>query len=398
MFALSWDTAADEIPHAFNLPPGALPVEVRARFFLSDINDIDETAETFEIKGLLALQWQDKRYVFDPEAEGVTEKRYQGTFQFLEEYNGWWPQLVLHNSVGTIPLQSVSLHISPDGTLLFIQEISAVVESPMGLRRYPFDKQRLQAIFEPLAFYATEVKLMTGPEMTDLPERPVHVAGWELLALSAQARIIKDDNSDARFSQLIVTLDMRREPGHTIWFIIIPLSMIVLLSTSVFWMDRESTLGSRMDISFIGLLTIVAYQSLVVSSLPRISYLTLINGFVYVGYITMVASIVANIWVDNLNRRDAQTTADRFDRVARWAFPAGFFGLNLISALYFLIGEISDHPYQLLMRLSIKFESAPVHLDHDTQSDGDLGQTGCVKHQVGVVSGNFGMMEVGYID
>ena len=111
--------------------------------------------------------------------------------------------------------------------------------------------------------------------------------------------------------------------------------MIVLLSTSVFWMDRESTLGSRMDISFIGLLTIVAYQSLVVSSLPRISYLTLINGFVYVGYITMVASIVSNIWVDNLNRRDAQTTADRFDRLARWTFPAGFFGLNLISALYF---------------------------------------------------------------
>ena len=113
MFALSWDAAADEIPYAFNLPPGALPVEVRARFFLSDINDIDETAETFEIKGLLALQWQDKRYVFEPEAEGVTEKRYQGIFQFLEEYNGWWPQLVLHNGVGTIPLQSVSLHISP---------------------------------------------------------------------------------------------------------------------------------------------------------------------------------------------------------------------------------------------------------------------------------------------
>ena len=336
LFTLSLDTMADEIPYPFNLPPGSRPVEVQARFFLSDINDINDQTETFEIKGLLALQWRDERYVFDPELEGVREKRYQGTFQFLEEYNGWWPQLVLSNGVGTIPLQSVALRISPDGTLLFIQEISAVVESPMDLRPYPFDKQRLKAIFEPLAFYATEVKLVTRGDMTDLPERSINVAGWELLGLSSEPHIEQDDNSDAEFTQLIVNLDMQRKSGYTIWFIIVPLSMIVLLSTSVFWMDRES-LGDRMNISFVGLLTIVAYQFLVESSLPKIAYFTMINGFVYVGYITMIASIVANIWVENLNRRGEASVADRFDQMSRWAFPVGFLLLNLLSALYFYV-------------------------------------------------------------
>ena len=334
IYTFALDAMADEIQHPFNLPPGSRPVEVQAHFFLSDINDINEQTETFEIKGLLALQWRDERYVFDPEEEGVSERRYQGTFQFLEEYNSWWPQLVLQNSVGTIPLQGISLRILPDGTLLLIQEISAVVESPMDLRRYPFDEQRLKAIFEPLGFYATEVKLVTESDMTDLPERSINVAGWELLGFGAESRVIEDNDSDALFSQLILSLNVRRQPGYNIWFIIVPMSMIILLSTSVFWMDRES-LSSRMDISFIGLLTIVAYQALVVSSLPRISYLTLINGFVYVGYITMVASIVCNIWVDNLNRHGALAVADRFDQVSRWAFPAGFLTLNLISALYF---------------------------------------------------------------
>ena len=335
LFTLPLDTAANEFPEAFNLlPPGPRPVEVRAHFFLSDINDINEQTETFEIKGLLALRWRDERYVFDPEMEGVSEKRYQGIFQFLEEYNSWWPQLVLSNGVGTIPLQSVSLRISPDGTLLFIQEISAVVESPMDLRRYPFDQQKLRAIFEPLAYYATEVKLVSGPDMTDLPERPVHVAGWELRDLRAEVHIDQDDNSDAQFSQLIVTLDMHRKPGFTLWFIFVPFSLIVLLSHSVFWMKRDS-MGIRMDILFIGLLTIVAYQSLAVSSLPSIAYFTLINGFVYVGYITMAASIVSNIRLDRLTRRGEESTAARFNEVCRWAFPSGFFGLNLISAFYF---------------------------------------------------------------
>ena len=335
MFAAPLDTTADENNDALNLlPPGPRPLEVQARFFLSDINDINEQAETFEIKGLLTLQWRDERFVFDPEKEEVSEKRYQGVFQFLEEYNGWWPQLVLSNGVGTIPLQSVALRISPDGNLLFIQEITAVVESPMDLRRYPFDSQKLRAIFEPLAFYGTELKLVSGPDMIDLPARPVHVAGWELRDLSAEPHIEQDDDSDALFTQLIVTLDVRRRPGFTIWFIFVPLSMIVLLSGSVFWMNSESV-GNRMDILFIGLLTIVAYQSLAVSSLPSVAYFTLINGFVYVGYIIMAASIVSNVWLDRLKRRGAEAAVQRFDQVFRWVYPAGFFGLNLIVVIYF---------------------------------------------------------------
>lgn len=324
-----WGGADDSDLTLNALPPGSRPLELQVRFFLSDINDINERTETFEIKGLLVLQWQDDRFVFDPDSQGVSEKRYQGIFQFLEEYNAWWPQLVLSNGVGTIPLQGVSLRISPDGTLLFLQEITAVVESPMDLRRYPFDEQRLKAIFEPLAYYGTDIRLVAEPGMIDLPERPVHVAGWELRDLSLVPHVEKDQQSDALFTQFIVTLIMKRKPGFIIWFIIVPLSMIVLLSSAVFWIDRE-LIGNRLDILFIGLLTIVAYQSLAAKSLPSVSYFTLINAFIYVGYLTMVASIVCNIWLYNLTRHETKAVAKRFDRMCRWAIPTGFLGLNLI--------------------------------------------------------------------
>lgn len=35
------------------------------RFFLSDISDIHSENETFEIKGLLKLEWRDERHAFD---------------------------------------------------------------------------------------------------------------------------------------------------------------------------------------------------------------------------------------------------------------------------------------------------------------------------------------------
>ncbi len=334
MAAGPWSATADEIPYASNLPPGARPVEVKAGFVLTDINAIDEQHETFEIKGILYLQWHDQRQAFDSVAAGVGEKLYQGTYQYLEAYNGWWPQLVLDNAVGMPQLQGVALRVAPDGTMRFWQEVSAVVKSRMNLRQYPFDQQELQAIFAPLVFHTNEVKLVTGPDMVDVPDHSVRVSGWELLNVRVNVRTDVDRKTAREYSEFILTLEMNRLPASTIWFIMVPMTMIVMLSTVVFWMDRES-LGNRMDISFIGLLTIVAYQALAVQGLPQISYFILIDGFIYTAYLTMAVTIVSNIVVDRLNRRGASATADRFDQIARWAFPAGFFVLNLISALYF---------------------------------------------------------------
>jgi hypothetical protein len=60
------------------------PVVVRANFKFHEINAINDEAETFEFTGVLTLRWRDKRQAFDPVAEGVDEKIYQGDYQFNE--------------------------------------------------------------------------------------------------------------------------------------------------------------------------------------------------------------------------------------------------------------------------------------------------------------------------
>lgn len=332
MLVLSCSSFGDELRYRFNPPPGERPIVVEVQFFLSDLNEINDQSETFEIKGVMMLSWKDSRHSFNADQEGVSAHYFQGPFQFLEEYNSWCSQLILINSVNTISRGDVQLRISPDGTLDYFQEVSAVVESPMSLRRFPFDKQNLEAIFEPLGYYAGEITLIEGA--ADIPERSINVAGWELVNFSSEDRIETDENSGAKYSQLVINLDVKRYPAYIIWFDIVPLSLIVLLSTSVFWMGRQS-LDARMDISFIGLLTIVAYQTVVVSQMPQISYFTLLDGFVYVAYLTMTACVVANIWVGRLDRKGKTQTAGRFDKFGRWAFPAGFFSLNGVSAVYF---------------------------------------------------------------
>ena len=130
---------------------------VRASFEFQDIDEVSEENETFEFTGVLTLRWHDKRQAFDPAAVGVGEKIYQGDYQFNELSPSWFPQVVLVNSSDLIEQQGVVLRVQPDGTQTLMMKLTAVAKTEFNLRRYPFDKQRLEAVFEILGFDDSEV-------------------------------------------------------------------------------------------------------------------------------------------------------------------------------------------------------------------------------------------------
>ena len=101
-------------------------------------------------------------------------------------------------------------------------------------------------------------------------------------------------------------------------------------------MDRES-LGDRMDISFVGILAVVAFQMVVSSILPRISYLTLMGTFLMLNFLLLSASVVVNLTVGRLDRSGRAVLGDRVDRTSRWAFPLVYFSLNLVAGAYFFL-------------------------------------------------------------
>jgi len=68
-------------PAGLGLPDGERPLVVRAGFHLHDINAIDDDTETFELNGVLTLDWRDPRLAFDPGDSGADERVYQGDFQ-----------------------------------------------------------------------------------------------------------------------------------------------------------------------------------------------------------------------------------------------------------------------------------------------------------------------------
>jgi hypothetical protein len=310
------------------------PVVVRASFHLQDINEIDESAETFAFTGILTLTWQDRRQAFNPKEAQTEEKIYQGSYQFNESSLAWYPQVILSNESGLYDKHSVLLRVKPDGTSTLVETVNAIAEVDMNLRRCPFDRQRLMAKFEVLGFDMSEVVLeaVSLPPLTD--SQKIKIPQWVLTNVnsSVYTRTLPHAGSQGASSLFVFTIDVKRKPFYLLRLVVLPLLFIVMLSWTVFWMDRSS-LGDRINVSFIGILTAVAFQMVVSEHLPQISYVTLIHGFLNMSFIFMCLTAIINLIVGWLDKQGKFVKGNLIDYRCRMIIPIVYFSVLLVMVI-----------------------------------------------------------------
>ena len=196
----------------------------------------------------------------------------------------------------------------------------------------PFDSQSLDAVFEVFGFDRSEVKLLAEelPDHNDSAD--MRIPQWTLSGFGSS--VVNADDSDsgkpADSSRLVMTVKVERQSLFLLRLIVMPLLLIVMLSWSVFWMDRSS-LGDRINLSFVGILTAVAYQIVVGDIMPRISYQTLMNAFLNMSFLTMCAAAIVNLVVGAADKAGNYKRGDLIDRRCRIIFPLTYFGLLAIA-------------------------------------------------------------------
>jgi hypothetical protein len=338
--AASVAARADE-PLAAGMPnPPARPTHVKCAVLIVDVVNVDDVNESFQAEVAILASWQDPRLAFDPAVEGTDIKLFQGPFQFAELFKGWWPQLLILNEVGRDDPKAVALTVSPDGTVRYREQRNVVLETPMNLRAFPFDTQHLKASMIPFGNTTDEVILEVDERFvrsTDdyvRRERDVNVAGWELqhLGMTVDETVLIAGDQQTRFSRLLTTITLERRSWQYVWQFLFPLLVLVSVVWSIFWVEID-TLADRLNISFIGVLTIVAYQFVLVDNMPRMSYLTLTDTVLLVSFLMMAATVPQSLLIHTLVRKGKQRMARRIDRTCRWAFPLAY-GLLLTGVAY----------------------------------------------------------------
>ena len=112
------------------------------------------------------------------------------------------------------------------------------------------------------------------------------------------------------------------------WKIIVPLSLIVFMSWTVFWIN-PAQFGPQIGLSATSMLTLIAFQFATTSMVPALGYFTTLDEFITGSTIVVFAALCQSLTTSYLVSQDREKLALRIDRISRFVFPLGFTALLL---------------------------------------------------------------------
>jgi Neurotransmitter-gated ion-channel ligand binding domain len=308
-------------------PPNAGgPLVIDASFHLNKIISINDKEETFTIAGLLKMHWKDPRLAFDPASSGQSEKFHQGAGQFNEVPPWWFPQIALKNPADALTTDVISLRVKPDGTCTLVSALRISARSDFVMRKYPLDSHALAAVFTLPGISAEEIVFQSCGTSS---EADAGISQWIFRGTRGETRV-------GTTPEWALILDVERDWFFAVRLLAIPLFLIVILSWSVFWMEKSSV-GDRLGLTFVGILTAVAYQIVIGDLLPDVSYVTLMHGFVNISFLMMCATVVVNLMVAHCDKSGRSALGDAIDRRCRVVFPSVYLGLIILISFIAVI-------------------------------------------------------------
>lgn len=318
---------AEELDTGTTPPPGELPVPVTVGIYLIDITNIDETRNTFDVEMDAAVSWLDPRLAFDAEAAGTDRRVYVGAESQHLHKSIWTAQIGVANPVGQLSVGQEKLTVFSDGRVEVVVRVGAVCKANLDYRSFPFDSQVLPITLESYAWNEETVDLISDPDRTGFaPE--FSLAEWKVDAVEHHEDQVLRVRDDIPFSNLVFEIRITRESGYYLWKIFLTVFIITSLTFVVFFMSDER-LGRRAGVSSSGILTVIAYQFVTTSSLPKVSYLTVADKVMTLSIVTIAATMVVSIIIDRIDHKN-QAARLRVDRTCRVVFPLAYLTLMTV--------------------------------------------------------------------
>lgn len=313
MATLAPDEAHDR---KFDPPKGDRPVSIDVGLQVLALSDIDFIASRFRFEGYADFEWCDPRQAYDANSAGRSSRVYFGEKVAPDDL--WFPDVSIANSVGATEVTERRIEIRSDGTVRISALFNATLAARFDLRKFPFDRQALTIALESFSFNRDAIQLNPVPKLVGYDDN-IFLPEWKMIGVDSRTEEKMQARDSIPYSRAWFSVNIERETGYYVLKLSIPLTLIVMLSWSVFWMNGES-LGGRTRISATAFLTIVAYQFAISGDLPKVAYLTLMDKLMIASFVLIALSAIENIVSDLISARDSES-ARRLDFSSRWIFP-----------------------------------------------------------------------------
>ena len=159
-----------------------------------------------------------------------------------------------------------------------------IIQNDFNLQTFPFDIQTLKITYASstnLNQYEITNKDTSFKNINNFVNNS-KINGWDIIGYDLYNTIEKDETEDF-ISKVNIEIQIQRQHGYYIYKVLIPILLILMVCWSVVWVDPKE-LESRLTITIVCLLSLIAYNFVIDSELPKLEYLTVMDWIILVSY------------------------------------------------------------------------------------------------------------------
>ncbi len=207
------------------------------------------------------------------------------------------------------------------------------IRNQFNLRSFPFDKQKL--IYELMdEEYNNDVRnLDVSIHSYDVLENFMKrddIPGWIKKNYDfVYTSVNKPGMMKSDFSQgLKLEIELERKFGYYIFKVIFPIILILLICWASVWIDPKE-LESRLTITIVCLLSLIAYNFVIDAELPKLEYLTVLDWIILISYIYATIPNILSVYSFRISTTNKVLCA-KVEELAREFGIASYIGLVIL--------------------------------------------------------------------
>ena len=153
---------------------------------------------------------------------------------------------------------------------------------------------------------------------------------------------------DVIFSKLEYEIHIEREYFYYIFKIILPIILILFICWSSVWLNRKEV-ESKLTITIVCLLSLIAYNFVIDNEIPKLNYLTIMDWIILLSYLYAAAPNILAIISYQLGLNSKQRVLN--SKIDEYSKRYGIFSY-LMFVLIIIIISVSNVPENTIDALS----------------------------------------------
>ena len=282
--------------------------EIKVIGAILDIDKIDSAEQNFTLNLYTIFSWIDLRLAHDNEGSVIHN---------LSDV--WNPRITIINTQQLRKNTRDEIEVSPAGEVTYRLHVFGDFSQPMDLREFPKDGHIFEVPVVAAGYRDGEVIFVPVKGKESFIAEKLSVADWHVTNMQGASREVTLSNG-IKLPGFTFSFEAERRVHHFVVKMIIPLSLIVMMSWVVFWIDPKQV-TNQLSVAVTTVLTLIAYHIALSGRLPEIPYLTRMDKFLFSTTLLVFLSLIEVVVTSHFSSTNRLELARKIDQAARWFFP-----------------------------------------------------------------------------